>query len=86
MQHRNERVVIETERYRVTGELMLPSTGYRSRLTDFLASAEQEFIALTDVELQPVGNGAGDAERHPYVAVARRAILIARPLSDTPDA
>ena len=46
--------MLETERYRISGLLRLPRDGYRSRLTDFLNAAERDFIALTDVELEPL--------------------------------
>ena len=54
MEHRDERIVVETDRYRITGVLRLPRDGYRSRLTDYLNSSERAFVALTDVELVPV--------------------------------
>ena len=62
MEHRDERIVVETERYRITGMLRLPRDGYRSRLTDYLNSAERTFIALTDVELEPL-DGVGRREQ-----------------------
>ena len=52
MQHRSERVLIETERYRIYGVLTLPRDGYRSRMSDFLNSGEREFISL-----DPRGHG-----------------------------
>ena len=51
MDQRNERVLVETDRYRITGLLHLPREGYRSRLTDYLNSTERAFLALTDVEI-----------------------------------
>ncbi len=33
---RIERVVLETEHHRITGDLHLPREGYRSRLSDYL--------------------------------------------------
>ena len=35
MQHRSERVRLETERYRIFGTLTLPRDGYRSRMSDY---------------------------------------------------
>src|SRR5215472_18624683 len=68
MEHRDERIVVETDRYRIIGLLRLPRDGYRSRLTDYLNSSERAFVALTDVELQPF-NG-GQRERRPFLAVS----------------
>ena len=36
MDQRLEHVVIETERYRIQGDLHLPAEGYRSRLSDYI--------------------------------------------------
>ena len=80
MQHRSERVLIETERYRIYGVLTLPRDGYRSRMSDFLNSGEREFISLTDVVMESLGDGA--TTRHDYVAVARRHIVFAIPMAD----
>jgi hypothetical protein len=78
MSQREERVVVETERYRFTGTVHLSTEGYRSRLTDHLNAGEHEFIALTDVEIVPL-DGAPPAEpsRHGYVALGRRHIVFA---------
>jgi len=55
MDSRNERVLIETDRYRIVGDLTLPRDGYRSRMTDFLNAAERDFIVLA----MPIDGGAG---------------------------
>src|SRR5436309_1217975 len=52
MDHRDQRVMVEIARYRITGTLQLPRDGYRSRLTDYLNVAERAFLALTDVEIE----------------------------------
>ena len=44
VEHRDERIVVETDRYRITGMLRLPRDGYRSRLTDYLNSSERAFL------------------------------------------
>ncbi len=78
---REARIVIETSDHRIVGTLQLPRDGYRSRLTDYLNSTERDFIALTDVELAP--RAGGSPARLPFVAVARRQIVLAM---DEPDA
>lgn len=82
MTQREERVVVETERYRFTGTVHLSVEGYRSRLTDHLNAGEHEFIALTDVEVVPLdGSPAAGPTRHGYVALGRRHIVFATSLS-----
>ena len=80
MQHRSERVLVETARYRIYGVLTLPRDGYRSRMSDFLNSGEREFISLTDVVMESLEDG--ETTRHDYVAVARRHIVVAIPMAD----
>jgi hypothetical protein len=75
---REERVVFETARYRVTGTLSLPREGFRSRLTDYLNASERSFLALTDVEITPL-DGEGVAERHPFLALALQHVVLAIP-------
>ena len=78
MEHRDERIVVETPRYRLTGILQLPRDGYRSRLTDYLNASEREFIALTDVEIETL-DGALPVEKRAFVAVSLRHVVIAAP-------
>lgn len=82
MEHREERVVVETTRYRITGTLRLPRDGYRSRLTDYLNSAERSFVPLTDVEIVPLDGGA-DGEQRSFIALALSQIVLAMPLDAT---
>jgi hypothetical protein len=79
MDQRGERIVVETSRYRITGVLQMPRDGYRSRLTDYLNAAERAFIALTDVEVQPL-DGAGAPEQRPFLAVSLNQIVLASPV------
>jgi flavin-dependent dehydrogenase len=78
MNQREERIVVETERYRFTGTVLLSAEGYRSRLTEHLNAGEHEFIALTDVEVVALGGGHDTAPaHHGYVALGRRHIVFA---------
>ena len=79
MDSRSERVVIETDRYRITGDLTLPRSGYRSRMTDFLNAAERDFIALTDVLIEPLRAPDGAPEQREFVAIWRRHIVVITP-------
>jgi hypothetical protein len=80
-QYRTERVRIHTDRLELTGNLTLPSEGYRSRLTDFLNAVDQEFLALTEVETRAWDGG--QSSRHAFVAVARRQIVFCAPVDET---
>jgi hypothetical protein len=79
VEHRDERIVVETGRYRITGVLRLPRDGYRSRLTDYLNSSERTFVALTDVELEPFDGG--ESQRWPFLAVSLSHVVLAMPLA-----
>ena len=79
MDSRTERVVLETDRHRIVGDLTLPKEGHRSRLSDFLNQGELDFIPLVNVEVTPLGPDGGAAERHEFLAVARAHVELARP-------
>src|SRR3954454_8810676 len=78
MQHRNERVYLETERHRISGLLTLTRDGYRSRVSDFLNASEREFISLTDVVVELI-DGDGPGTRHDFLAISRRHIVLCVP-------
>ena len=82
MEHRDERILVETDRYRITGVLRLPRDGYRSRLTDYLNSSDREFVALTDAEIVPLDGG--EAQRRPFLAVSLQHVVLAMPLDGQP--
>jgi hypothetical protein len=46
-----ERIVLETHRYRIEGEIMLPPQGYRSRLSDYLNDTDREFLIVLDARI-----------------------------------
>jgi hypothetical protein len=80
VQHRHERVYVETARHRISGRLTLPADGYRSRLSDFLNASERDFVSLTDATVEVIGrDGAGTD--HEFIAVSRRHIVFAIPES-----
>jgi hypothetical protein len=81
MEHRDERIVVETDRYRISGILHLPRDGYRSRLTDYLNAAERAFLALTDVEITPL-DGDGASEQRPFLALSINHVVLAMPADD----
>jgi hypothetical protein len=82
VEHRDERILVETGRYRITGVLRLPRDGYRSRLTDYLNSSDRAFVALTDVEIVPFDGG--ETERRAFLAVSLHHVVLAMPLDGQP--
>src|SRR6188472_2492711 len=80
MQHRNERVYLETSRHRISGLLTLARDGYRSRVSDLLNASERDFISLTDCVVELIGH-EGPGTRHDFIAVSRRHIVFAIPES-----
>jgi hypothetical protein len=73
--HRRERIRVETERHRIEGELTLARDGYRSRVSDALNASERDFLTLTDVKVEPLAGGP--VELHNYLTLARRHIVFA---------
>ncbi len=82
MDHRRERIRIETERHRIEGVLTLARDGYRSRVSDVLNASEREFLTLTEVTVAPLDGGP--VELHPYLTLARRHIVFAVAASEAP--
>jgi len=78
---RRERVVVETERYRVEGMLTLPKDGYRSRLSDHVNRRDQEFFTLVDCDLTAL-DGSGRDWKAPVLMIARRHIRLIVPASE----
>jgi hypothetical protein len=77
VEHRDQRIVAETDRHRITGILHLPRDGYRSRLTDYLNASERAFLALTDVEISNLDGS--DPQRRPFLALALSHVVLVMP-------
>jgi hypothetical protein len=73
MDHRRERIRLETERHRIEGEITLARDGYRSRVSDVLNASERDFLTLTDATVAPLDGGP--VELHDYITLARRHIV-----------
>jgi 2-polyprenyl-6-methoxyphenol hydroxylase-like FAD-dependent oxidoreductase len=82
VEQRPERIIVETDRHRITGHLLLPADGYRSRLTDYLNAAEREFLALTDVEVATL-DGTARIEKRDFIALSLRHVVLAMPADET---
>ena len=76
MQHRYERISIDTPRHRIVGVATLASDGYRSRLSDLLNAPERDFIALTDATVTAL-DGDGEVAHHDFIAVHRQHVIFA---------
>ena len=81
MEQRDERVIIETDRHRIIGDLRLPADGYRSRLTDYLNAAERRFLALTDVEVTNL-QGSPRVEKRAFITLSLQHVVLAMPADE----
>jgi Family of unknown function (DUF6812) len=77
---RRERVVFETDRHMIVGDVTLPPEGYQSRFSDAVNRDDVTFIPLVDAEISPLGGGP--VERHAFVVVSKGHVRLAYPLGD----
>ncbi len=83
MESRVERVVLETDRHRIIGDLTLPREGYRSRLSDFLNRGDLDFIPLVNAEIGSLnGDAPGNKGARTFIAVARTHVQLAYPFEE----
>jgi hypothetical protein len=80
--NRIERIVLETARHQIVGDLTLPKEGYRSRLSDFLNRGDVAFISLVNAEITEREAATDGIVTRPFIAVARDHVQIAYPLKD----
>ena len=78
MENRQEKVVVETDRYRVEGMLTLPREGYRSRVSDHVNRRDQEFFTILDATLVAL-DGSGRDWATPVLMLARTHIRLIVP-------
>lgn len=79
---RRERVVFETDRHLVVGDVTLPPEGYQSRFSDAVNRADVAFIPLLDVEITPLAGG--ETKRHDFIVLAKEHIRLAYPIGNAP--
>jgi hypothetical protein len=72
---RRERVVLETERYTIVGDVTLPAEGFHSRLSDLLNREGVQFIPLIDATIS--GRNGEPPVQRPFIAVARDHVQLA---------
>jgi len=72
---RRERIVLETERYTIVGDVTLPAEGFHSRLSDLLNREGVQFIPLVDATI--TGRNDEPPIQREFIAVAREHVQIA---------
>lgn len=83
MQSRTQRIVVETSRHRIIGDITLPREGYRSRISDFLNQGDLSFVALADATLVPLDpSAANDPVSLGFVAIGTRHIELTYPADE----
>jgi len=80
VEQRQERLLIETDRHRIRGIVTLARNGFRSRISYMLNASERDFIALTDVTIEPLDGGPNLYCE--FLALARTKIVFALPVED----
>jgi len=75
---REEQVVLETDRYRITGALTLPREGYRSRLSDYVNQRDREFLTISEAKIEPLDGSAG-ARTEPFLMIGRQHVRLIAP-------
>jgi hypothetical protein len=77
---RRERVVFETDRHLIVGDVTLPPEGYQSRFSDAVNRPEVAFIPLLDVEISPLDGGP--PTRRDFIVVGKEHVRVAYPLDN----
>ena len=78
MDLREEQVVLETDRYRITGALTLPREGYRSRLSDYVNQRDREFLVISDAQVVQL-EGSSAPRTEPFLMIGRRHVRLIAP-------
>jgi hypothetical protein len=69
------RIVLETDRYRIVGDVTLPIEGFHNRLSDLLNREGVTFIQVVNASISSLDGGG--VEERPFVAVARDHVQVA---------
>jgi hypothetical protein len=75
---REEQVVLETDRYRITGALTLPREGYRSRLSDYVNQRDREFLTLSDATIEAL-DGSTPSRSESFLMIGRHHVRLIEP-------
>jgi hypothetical protein len=77
---RLEQIVLETDRWRIEGQLTLPREGYRSRLSDYVNQRDREFFSIQDATLTAL-DAPEEVREMAFVMVARSHIRLIAPIA-----
>jgi hypothetical protein len=78
---REEQVVLETDRYRISGTLTLPREGYRSRLSDYVNQRDREFFTLSEATVTALDEPE-DTRQASFLMVGRSHVRLIASASD----
>jgi hypothetical protein len=81
MDLREEQVVLETDRYRISGTLTMPREGYRSRLSDYVNQRDREFFTVSDVTVTEL-DVPDRSRRASFVMVGRNHVRLIATAAD----
>jgi hypothetical protein len=75
---RLEQIILETDRWRIEGNLTLPAEGYRSRLSDYVNQRDREFFSIQDATLTSL-DSPDVVQKMDFLMVARSHIRLIAP-------
>ena len=70
METRIERIVLQTDRHRIVGDVTLPREGYRSRLSDYVNQRDREFFTLSAATVTEL-DAPGQTRQASFLMVGR---------------
>jgi len=77
---RTERILFETDRHLVVGDLTLPPEGYQSRFSDAINRADIGFIPLVNVEIAPLDGS--EVTRRDFLVLSKAHVRLAHPVDE----
>jgi Family of unknown function (DUF6812) len=75
---RLQQIILETDRWRIEGNLTLPAEGYRSRLSDYVNQRDREFFSVQDATLTSLDDPS-IVRQMAFMMVARSHIRLIAP-------
>jgi hypothetical protein len=79
---RLEQIVLETDRWRIEGQLTLPREGYRSRLSDYVNQRDREFFTLSDATVTAL-DSPDDNRKSSFLMVGRSHVRLIASATDS---
>jgi len=75
---RRERIVFETDRQMIVGDVSLPAEGYQARFSDAINREDVAFLPVVNAEIAPLGGG--QSVRREFIVLSKAHIRLAYPL------